>query len=148
MVRTIRRYVFAEMKRDMLTDSLSLDGDDDTCHPSVDVLEFRRVSDEPLDGGLSTIEDLYDLSVEFAGFFDSLTPSESRVLPERANNPSATSDEVAEWANFRTGSAVRFHETNVRPKARAFILAHPHKKEWQRYLSDCGDDRGAGAGGR
>jgi hypothetical protein len=129
MVRTIKRYVFAEKKLSTLTDSLSLDSDDDTYDPSADVLESRRVSYEPLDGGLSSIEDLYDLNVEFAGFFDALTPSEKRVLPERVNNPSATSVEVAIWAEFRTGNAVRFHEMNYRNKAAEFIAEHPDKKE-------------------
>ena len=67
--------------------------------------------------------------------FRRLSPCERRVLRERVLNPSAISDEGAGWAEFRTGSAVRFHEKNLRRKAREFVK-HPYKKEWQRYLQD------------
>lgn len=134
MVRTIMRYVIAEKKRDMLTDFLSTGENDESFHPSTDVLESRELNAEPTKSDYSVFDSLYDLNVDFADFFEKLTPSEKRVLPERVNNPSATSEEVAEWAGFPSGGSVRYHEMNYRSKAEDFIKKHPNKEDWQRYL--------------
>lgn len=134
MVRTILRYVIAEKKLDVLTDFLSTDENDESFHPLADVLESRQLNAEPTKSDYSAFDSLYDLNVDFAGFYDKLTPSEKRVLLERVNNPSATSDEIADWAGFPSGGSVRYHEMNYRSKAEKFIKDHPNKKEWQRYL--------------
>ncbi len=134
MVRTILRYVIAERKRDMLTDFLSTDENDESIHPSADVLESRRLNAVSTDTALSEIDDQHDLYVEFAGFYEELTPSEKRVLPERVNNPGATSDEVAKWAGLPSGGSVRYHEMNYRSKAEEFIKKHPNEEKWQSYL--------------
>jgi hypothetical protein len=138
MSRTIKRDFLREFTKGKVSYSLNFRNEEQSAQPSSDSLEFHRVNKSNLDGGMTIVEDMYDLAVEFAGFFEALTPSERRVLPEQVGNPSATSDEVAQWANFRTGSAVRFHEKNLKSKACAFVKTHPHKKEWQRYLSDVG----------
>ena len=134
MSRQIKRVFLFELTRGKVMFTLDVKEEDKAARPSSDQLEFQRADDAQLDGGLGRVDDTYDLNVEFAGLFESLTPSERRVLPERVDNPSATSDEVAEWASFRTGGAVRFHEMNIHEKAKSFISKHPNKKEWQRYL--------------
>ena len=134
MSRQIKRVFLFELTRGKVTFTLDVKEKDNAAQPSSDKLESQRADDAQPDGGLRGVDDVHDLGVEFAGFFDSLTPSERRVLPERVDNPSATSDEVAPWAGFPTGGAVRFHEMNIHEKAKSFISKHPNKKEWQRYL--------------
>lgn len=86
------------------------------CRPKQHVSVEGDVEDPAGDGGMEMIEERVDFERESKGFLESLTPSERRVLPEWVENPSATSDEVAVWAGFPTGGAVRIHETNIRGK--------------------------------
>lgn len=130
------RRLETEKNQSERTDSLDFQKGEGTSQASSDELEFQRDDDGECDGGVRHIEDLMDRRAEWAEFFASLTNSEKRVLLERVNNPSAISDEVAQWGGFKTGGAVRFHEMNYRLKAKSFITRHPNKKEWQRYLSD------------
>ncbi|MBK8129587.1 MAG: hypothetical protein IPK53_12035 [bacterium] len=132
MLRVLR---YEKAKGDRLYSLDFVIDENEAVHNGLRYMTESRCFDEDSNSKLATIEGNADLMVEFAPFLKALTPSEVIVLSERVDNPSSTSQEVAEWTGFRTASAVRQHEMNIRNKAKSFVSSNPNKSDWQLYLS-------------
>ena len=132
MLRVLR---YEKAKGDRLYSLDFVIDENEAVHNGLRYMTESRCFDEDSKSKLATIEGNADLMVEFAPFFKALTPSEVIVLSERVDNPSSPSQEVAEWTGFRTASAVRQHEMNIRSKAKSFVSSNPNKSEWQLYLA-------------
>jgi hypothetical protein len=125
-----------QRKIDLPLSSLGNGPEEDEHQTSSDVLEAQMLDFQGGEDSMRAVEDEYDYNVEFGPFFSSLSPSQRRVILEDMQNPGATSDEIAVWANVESGLAARQHKVKGKGKLERMIREHPEDQKLQRYLAD------------